>query len=425
MKIHNIIFYITIAFSLFSCDDKFDTGIDFITPNLNVIMPDEFENATITGEEFEIKNVSTGRTIIFTSKADISLPLGLYDIGYEADVVADGNAAHVTGFRQSVEINSTNQPIDINAFETIVNDDFIIEEVFFTGTLQSSGNTYNGDDYIKIHNNTDHTLYADGLSIVETKLTTTQKLELTPDIMDEAMTVHAIYTIPGSGKDYPVQPGESLLICDTGIDHRIANPNSFDLSNADFEWYDVSSSPSHLDIDGPNVPNLDKWYCYTLSFFMLHNRGFKAWALARIPIDKEQYLANYLYQYNYTMVLPAGTFPMSQTAYRLPNAWIVDAVNCSVASEYAWNVTSPTLDKGWAYCGDIDKDKTRYFHSVRRKMLYLKDGKPVLKDTNNSSADFNSNVIASEIELQGTAIDFNGTKSTGITWDGVTPRSQE
>ena len=208
---------------------------------------------------------------------------------------------------------------------------------------------------------------------------------------------------------------------DTGIDHRVANENSFDCSGADFEWYDVSTQPAHLDIDGP-VTNLDKWYCYTLSFFVLHNRGFRAWALARIPIEKEQYLANYSYTYNYIIIVPAGVYPMSQTAYKVPNDWIVDAVNCSVEAERVWNVTDPSLDRGWTYCGTMDHDKTRYFHSVRRKMLYLKNGRPVLKDTNNSTEDFNPHSIPSEIENQGTAIDVNGTPCTQRTWDGVTPR---
>ena len=45
----------------------------------------------------------------------------------------------------------------------------------------------------------------------------------------------------------------------------------------------------------------------------------------------------------------------------------------------------------------------------------------ILEDTNNSSADFNSQVVPSEIELQGTAMDVNGTPASAITLDGVTP----
>lgn len=241
--------------------------------------------------------------------------------------------------------------------------------------------------------------------------------------MSEAMTVEALYTIPGSGTDYPVKPGEFLLLADTGIDHRAINPNSFDLSHAGFEWYDVSSSPSTMDIDSPSVPNLDKWYCYTQTVFMLHNRGFKAYGIARIPIDREKYLADYYYNYEYETVTAAGTFPMSQSAYRLPNEWITDVVNCSVQSGYQWTLCTPALDMGWTHCGTIDKDKTRYFHSVRRKFIgFTADGNPILQDTNNSSLDFNPMVTPSEIEEQHSATDASGTPCANLTWDGVTPR---
>ncbi len=429
-KIISIVF-LCLTLALFSCDDKLiDVATSMSLPaHLNITMPTDLDGvagAKISEEAFEIKNVTTGRVTTYNSRNGINLAPGLYDVSYEAVVeITDDNGnvttKNIQAFTQGVEISAENSTINLVTFVYVPTDDFIISEVFFTGTLRPTGNQYYGDDYIKIYNNTDHVLYADGLTLLESKFTTTQKYNYRPNVMANSFTVHAIYTIPGSGTDYPVQPGEELLICDTGIDHRVANENSFDLSHADFEWYDVSTSPTNLDIDSPTVPNLDKWYCYTLSFFLLHNRGFRAWALARIPIDKEQYLSQYLYRYNYEIVVEAGTYPMSQQAYKIPNEWIVDAVNCSVAAEYAWNVTHSSLDRGYAYCGTMDHDKTRYFHSVRRKMLYLKDGKPVLKDTNNSSDDFNSYVIASEIERQGTAIDYQGSACTQRTWDGVTP----
>lgn len=414
--------------ALTACNDDGNEPVSNsnITPQFEITLPSSLDSlgGKITNPSIEVKNVSTGRTSTFDSESSVSLPTGLYDITYKADVAVPGDTAmrHIVAFKQSVELTASNRTVKLTAYETVDNNDFIISEVFFTGTLQTSGNQYYGDDYIKIYNNTDHVLYADGLTLLESEFTTTIKYNYTPDIMDSAMTVQAIYTIPGNGHDHPVQPGGELLIVDTGIDHRVVNPNSFDLSKADFEWYDESSSPSHLDIDGPTVPNLDKWYCYTRSFWMLHNRGFKAWAIARIPVDKETYLKDYRYTYNYDIVVAAGTFPMSQTQYYVPNSWIVDAVNCSVASDYKWNVTAASLDRGWSYCGTIDRDKTRYFHSVRRKMLYLKDGHPVLKDTNNSTEDFNPYCIASEIERQHTSIDMNGTKSSTETWDGVTAK---
>jgi hypothetical protein len=407
-----------------SCDDSLSGSLSTGQVDVVVTVPEEVEQGKIISERFDFKNVSNSRTYTFNSREGISLIIGLYDVDYEAEVeLENGAISTAQAHLYSVQIsqNGSNQVV-LNAYNNIESDDLIISEVFFAGTLQTSGNQYYGDDYVKLYNNTDHVIYADGLTFFESKFTTTEKYDYSPDIMNEAMTVQALYTIPGSGKDYPVQPGEYLLLADTGIDHRISNPNSFDLSNADFEWYDVSSNPNSLDIDGPTVTNLDKWYCYTLTYFMLHNRGFKAYGIARIPIDRDTYLKDYYYTYDYEMITAAGTFPMSQSSYRLPNEWIVDVVNCSVESNYAWCVCAPQLDCGWTYCGKINSDKTRFFRSVRRKMLYLnEDGNPVLKDTNNSSADFNPECIPSEIEIQGTAIDFNGTPCTTLTYDGVTP----
>ena len=422
-----IVIVLAAAFVMGACDDTLDEGRNTpVTPDIQVIMPADLADVVVESETFEVKNVTTGSVVKYSSRSDIQLRTGLYDVAYEAQVrcMADGEKVekHLTGYTPSVEITQASHAFTIEAYENIVNDDFVISEIFFTGTLRSTGNQYYGDDYVKLYNNTDHVLYADGITFLESKFVTTEKFDYSPDIMSDCMTVEALYTVPGSGHDYPVQPGEEFWIVDTGIDHRVANENSFDCSGADFEWYDVSTQPAHMDIDSPTVPNLDRWYSYTLSFFVLHNRGFRAWAIARIPIDRDEYLTNYKYRYNYTMVLPAGTFPMSQTAYKVPNSWIVDAVNCSVESERVWNVTAPSLDRGWTYCGTMDHDKTRYFHSVRRKVLYLKDGKPVLKDTNNSSEDFNPFVTPSEIEKQGTAKDVNGTPCTTRTWDGVMPR---
>ena len=406
-----------------SCDDPLTSGESARTSvSVEIEYPELPDGADIVDRILTFRNVSTGKSSEFSLQSEIELMPGLYDVGFSARVlVAEAAETCLRANCASVSITGEHVRVSLKAYRNRDVDDLIIAEVFFTGTLHSSGTQYYGDDYVKIYNNTDHVVYADGLTLFESKFLTTQKYDFTPDIMSEAMTVQALYTIPGNGTDVPVQPGEYLLLADTGIDHRVANPNSFDLSHADFEWYDVSTKPSSLDIDGP-VPNLDKWYCYTQSFWVLHNRGFRTFGIARIPVDRDEYLKDYLYTYDYEQVTNVGTFPMTQSAYRLPNEWIVDAVTTSVASEYAWQVCDPSIDCGWTSCGTIEHDKTRYFHSVRRKLLYVTDdGRAVLKDTNNSTDDFNGMCVASEIELQGTAMDCDGTLCTTRTYDGVTP----
>lgn len=412
-------------FFFVSCDDSFsESGSASVAAKFVVTRQADASDAILLTERLSLRNVTSGQTEQFYSTvSEITIVPGLYDVTYEAEIqLSSGAVSTLRAAATSVSIISNGQLVTLQGYSNIETDDLIIAEVFFAGTLRSSGNQYYGDDYVKLYNNTDHVIYADGITLFESKFTTTEKYEHTPNIMNQAVNVQALYTVPGNGTEHPVLPGEYFLLCDTGIDHRVANPNSFDLSHADFEWYDVSTSPSNLDIDSPLVPNLDKWYCYTKSFWMLHNRGFKAFGIARIPVASETYLTDYKYHYDYTIVSAAGSFPMSADSYRIPNEWIIDVVNCSVESEYVWNVCAPELDCSWTHCGTIDKDKTRYFHSVRRKMLYLNEqGNPVLKDTNNSSEDFNADCIASEIELQGTVMDADGTLCTVITYDGVTP----
>ena len=90
------------------------------------------------------------------------------------------------------------------------------------------------------------------------------------------------------------------------------------------------------------------------------------------------------YDYDYINVTQAGTFEMSGSAYRFPNAWIIDAVNLCPHSDYEWLSVHESLDAGFAYVAETGSDKSRYGKCVRRKKG--EDGK--LIDTNNSSEDF-------------------------------------
>lgn len=412
---------------LTSCWDHVDDVMPQTQTAFRIEKPDGVEGVQIQDETLKVTNLSTGKTSCYTELSQLSLPEGLYDCVYSANVTyqsknEDGEVqeakGRLSGKAENVELTGNMKSVSIETNLSVDKDDFIFEEIFFAGTRRSSGSSYIGDGYVKIYNNTDHVLYADGLAFVEAKFNSTQNWTYTPDIRKDTMSVDAIYVIPGSGKEHPVQPGESIILCDVGIDHRLANPLSFDLSHADFEWYDESSVPSMMDIDSP-VPNLDKWYCYTQSIFILHNQGYKAYALARIPVGKEEYLQKFHYTYDYVQQTNAGTFYQSGDAYKIPNSWIVDGVNLSVESERKWNTLPPTIDAGWTYCSKVKASDSRFFRSVRRKMQYLnEDGTMHLQDTDNSSEDFNDTCIPSLIEQQHTAIDAKGTLATEETYDG-------
>lgn len=420
-RIYHLLFAAVALLVVAACSDD-DPKMGQLSVQLQ--LPEGVSAGSITDARYDIRNVTTGTTETYTDASAIELRQGLYDISYTAQyTLPNGAKSMLRGAKTGVEVTSATTNIVIPVYANIETDDFVIAEIYYTGSLQSTGTQYAGDKYMALYNNTDHVLYADGITMFESDFLTVSKYDYTPDIMATDITVHALYTVPGNGTEHPVQPGEYFILCDIGMDHKSLNPNSIDLSGADMEWYDETNNPRYPDTD-TEVPNMDKWYCYTNTTFTFHNRGFRAFGIARIPVSKEQYLADYFYTYNYNMVLPSGTYPMSGKAYRLPNDWVVDVVNCSVESEYQWNVTSPALDMGWTWCGHVDQDKTRYFKSVRRKVLYMRpDGTPVLQDTNNSTEDFNAEVTPSLVEQQAAAIDVNGTKCSTLTWDGVTPKN--
>ncbi|WP_018675022.1 DUF4876 domain-containing protein [Riemerella columbina] len=353
----------------------------------------ETTTATIKYKTLTInfKELNTGKTfskeLNDTNTFNLTLDTGSYEISAtgEAEVILNGNTvvSKVSGYKDSYPITSNTKTLDLDLFISPTQTDFVIEEVFFTGTLTPEGKQYNDDKYFKIYNNTDKILYADGLMISQSEFLTTDKQVYTPNIMDKAHAVTAIIMIPGNGTQYPVKPGEYILVADTAIDHKEFNPKSYDLRTADFEFYKEGMA----DIDNPNVPNTINVF----SRMVMHNRGFTAYTISRLPqgMTVEQYLKDYKYHYKYDFVWNGVTYPMSGDAYSIPNEWIKDAVNLSVASEFQWLVTAPSIDRGWTYCGTKNSDKTRYGKSVIRKTLgFNQSGKKVLMDTNNSTVDF-------------------------------------
>ena len=282
------------------------------------------------------------------------------------------------------------------------NGEFVIEEIYFTGTAlpeTGSPDKYQGDQYIKIRNNTDEDLYADGmLLILQSSVLSNMEGEIPAavDFREEYCAGQAFYAIPGSGRDVPVKAGESLIIVNNAQNHLESNPDSWDATTADFEWYDESSNENFLDTDNPAVPNLDKWYAQTLTVHSLHNRGAYGIAIAMPPAGTtgEQFLQDHPIGdgYYYIFHLPNGSdYEMPIKGYFVPNEWVLDAVNTGGRNTFGMAPWGTSLDAGYTWCGTEDSDPDRFNKSVIRKTGA--DGK--LVDTNNSSNDFTPNTTPS------------------------------
>lgn len=392
----SLMMFLAVSVSFVSCSSD-DDPVIVKTGSLTLEMPINVSDVVLNSFEGTATNVQTGRVTTLPMPVKMGddyvitipeLEAGAYNIAAKGNIsfLKDGVAGK-TDFE--VVSNGVSLSETVNALKLAVNSfqaegGFVISEIFFTGTTTPEGNQYSGGDaYIVISNNSDVTLYADSIAVLESEFLTTTKRDYTPDVMNEAFSTDAVYMIPGNGTSVAVEPGKSLVLAINAINHKEANPNSIDLTGADFEFYDESSNPRFTDPDGA-APNLDKWYCYTATVYGFHNRGFRSYAIAKMQTTKENWLENYAYKAEYVLTVAGNSYPMSTNTFKVPNVWILDAVNLSVESEFQWIVTSAALDAGWTYCGKVDRDQTRYNKAVVRKQ----DANGKYIDTNNSTNDF-------------------------------------
>ncbi len=374
--------------ALMACEHGGLSGPAYVTVVLHTEGIAEVSGVVLKAHDINMNKDYTDSTLTIT------VPPGYYDFA----VTALGDGEPIRAYQRGVKVQG-NRTVELYAeFVKNSTDDFVLAEIFFAGTETPEGKRYIGDKYFVVYNNSPDTLAADGLILIEAELNSVQKYNLDYDFRKDYFAVDAMYRVPGEGNTYRVAPGGMLLIADNAMNHKGANANSFDLSDADLEWYDVSTSAGTTDVDNPDVPNMDKLYCYTQTIWVPHNQGHKSFGLARFPegVTAEQYFATdslYL-TYHYEVVTAAGTFSQSKKSYMLPNAWIVDAVNLAPSETFQWLTCSDKLDAGYTYVAPTGSDKTRFGKAVRRKILGTLQDRRVLQDTNNSTEDFETAVAA-------------------------------
>ncbi len=387
---------LTLCFSFVSCsEDKDDPQTPKTSAKINLELPiniqaKDFKNALVLLTNKATKVVYSVKEFSKTEKgytAEIKdIPVGTYS------VLAHGILTYEAGGKEvSIEVNTINENVQItenssNQINLLLNvstgkEGFVISEIFFRGTQTPNGKAYFADQYIKITNNTSKLMYADSLVIMESAFTNGVKHKYIKDYRNEGFAAGAIYMIPGKGKDVPVKPGETLLLALNGKNHKSVNANSFDLSNANFEFYDVSTN-NYKDEQNANVKDLERIFTTSASILVLNMRGNKAYAIGKIQGTIKGFLKNNYYEAQYNNDVNGKL--MTQKAYFLPSAWIIDAVNVDMKDNpHDWNIIPVSMDNGFTYCSDNAKDKSGIGTAVVRKM---KNGKYV--DTNNSSEDF-------------------------------------
>jgi hypothetical protein len=111
--------------------------------------------------------------------------------------------------------------------------------------------------YLEIYNNSDTTIYLDGMVLGKAYPYHLDKpplwtCDLTVAFRNDPDGVWAVefHQFPGSGAEYPLAPGGVAVVAQDAIDHAQFHASFPDLSNADFELLGFA------DVDNPAVPNM-------------------------------------------------------------------------------------------------------------------------------------------------------------------------
>lgn len=331
----------------------------------------KFNNYT---EGFELVETTDANGVVNTE----SLIPGIYSITVSAEVAHNGSVYNFNGNLVNVNIlkNGQSLTVDVNASKSGA---LVLKEIFYCGSKTPSGGSYFRDQFYEVYNNSDMVQYVDGMCIGNMlPALATANLPVWPDEFASTHVFFAtIWQLPGNPgeQNYPLQPGESIIIAQMADNHQreALNPGSpVNLIGAEFEAYLQSTS---LIKDNPAI-NMDLafWPSPSKQWLVTVFGGAYAIFFPEEPIDRNTYIT-----------------PVGQTtkAKEIPIDWIVDAVELvNDETKIKLKRVPAVLDAGATTVGGTYVNK-----SVARKVKETvtdPDGSTRVKyfDTNNSSEDF-------------------------------------
>lgn len=379
------------ALGFSACSDS-DDGIEPVAVGFTSVLPDGVNYNDIYDATLKLTELNTGAvTTVDPLNSNMLIAPGLYNYEGTAkvNVTADGNTTVKTlrTAGNSVSISSAAN-LKLNWFFTNPGGTLIFSEIYAAGSPNAAGTSGLKDSYFRIYNNTDQTIYADGIGIAESSFTNAANNNfeiLTPaNDRETNFTAQTIWVIPGNGTEHPILPGQSIKIVDQAIDWSEQVAGALNHTDADFEWYDDHK----LDTDKPSVPNLNKWYSYSATIWIMNNQCNKSYALVKFPegMTAENYLASY--NGTYTYIGATGKEMTNNKSYLIPLTWIIDGVNLGTNDSYENGALSKTIDISHAAISDITRDPKRFGKKFVRKVSNEANGVTYLQDTNDSAADF-------------------------------------
>lgn len=409
----------TMLFSA-SCSDDDDPVSYLGGISAKLVAPEGTTAFSVQGLEVKLMNVVDQTEKVATSDAEgvvlfEKLTAGAYNLTVNNDkVTAVINGIKVVA-KQTTELLVPLQKVHPH-------EGLVVKEVFYSGhSMMYDMYAVCGfkDSFIEIFNNSQDVIYLDGLHIAEAWNQTAMDSPTaarTPILEDTSLDHNYVYThmvmkIPGSGKEHALQPGKSFLIATNALNFRDeitktltdlgetpdpeAMSHILDMTNADMETYAVPYIQKNggvgevdFDFDNPNVANVETVYLEQkeATYFLLQILGSSIILFQPDAEMGKQDLVSYRYQ-----TLDEES-KREIALMKVPVDKIIDGCDFVYSADNArWKRLPSQIDAGFQWVPDEMEAYCCMGYSVRRVLdaeKSAKAGRCVLKDTNNSSNDF-------------------------------------
>lgn len=352
-----------------ACDDDDDVKTYDLTVEL--VLPEGVTSLTDL-EVKATKGTATTNIIMNSVTGTVNLPQGSYDITVKG-AVAEDVTAKVQGTAKVDLYENTSVKVKL---DLIYESPLLFKEIFCAGGKAG----YTQDTYFEIVNNSDEVQYLDQLVMLygsaAQKAPNAWQASGVTDIYYQAQG--PVVAFPGSGKDYPIQPGQSVVIANDATNHQEADPDGIhsDLSKADWEIYLEYSRMGDTDYEAPNLSPIFYNNAYMRAFALGFFNG--AYILAKLPVTPEAYAADST-SYSTTPGTTSATLYMG-----IASKYVLDAVEAwdrDDAEHYPYFLPKDDAHAVLAPVGFEGK-------ALRRKVAKIENGRVYYKDTNNSAEDF-------------------------------------
>lgn len=437
MKYQPLIFAIFV-FILSSCQkDPELTKAVKLTVQAN-IKSDENLQISPEGTTLTITNKSNGSIYSAVAQADgkavfESVTPGAYALTASLTLSAEAYT-QLAGYYVEDEISFSGNADNVEVFDdqTLTVDlvagrtgNLVFKQIYYAGSNVSTGASFR-DVFLEIYNNSNEVIYADSLyfgqvvgnnntRVTEYTLANGQydwskavgmSVDAGKDANVDYIYAHTLFRIPsdGTGKKYPIEAGKSIIIAATAVDHTntyetnttapatITNPAlTVNLNLADFEVNLIeflrptdnsAYTPYRYDVDNVNVPNVDVLHVSSGNDLILNALGRDAFFI----VDTRGTNLNMENLKSYATPNVRSITAGTTTFRQIPTSIVVDAVELQhpVASSRVPKRLPTTLDAGRTFVPGGQYSS----QSLVRKTLKIVNGRRILRDSNNSEADF-------------------------------------